>query len=136
MGRDTNIMGWRPPQRPQWLQEFMKTPGYIKVQLSLLLILATSSVSSTALQISRATGNTSVGNTFGRNESLEVEVGELRLRVTGKHTTDLVQSLKKTLEDLEVTISDEPSYPFIEREDGSIIPRPDSSSGVMFLQSP
>ena len=32
------ILGWKPPQRPQWVKEVMKTPGYIKVQLSLLLI--------------------------------------------------------------------------------------------------
>ena len=47
------IMGWRPPQRPKWVKEIMKTPGYIKVQISLLTILMISSVSSTVLQITR-----------------------------------------------------------------------------------
>ena len=47
------IMGWRPPQRPQWVKEVMKTPGYIKVQISLLTILMISSVLSTVLQITR-----------------------------------------------------------------------------------
>ena len=38
----------------------MKIPGYIKVQISLLTILMISSVSSTALQIIKMVGNTSV----------------------------------------------------------------------------
>ena len=50
---------WKPPQRPQWVKEIMKTPGYIKVGLLLLTILTTSSVLSTALQITRTEGNTS-----------------------------------------------------------------------------
>ena len=53
------IMGWRPPQRPKWVKELMKTPGYIRIQLLLLIILATSSVTSTAFQIFRTEGSTS-----------------------------------------------------------------------------
>ena len=53
------ILGWRPPQRPQWVKEIMKTPGYIKVQLLLLSILTVSSVSSTVLQIIRMGESTS-----------------------------------------------------------------------------
>ena len=64
------IMGWRPPQRPEWVKEIMKTPGYIRVQLLLLTILTISSVSSTVLQITRTTGNTSVVNISG---SLELQ---------------------------------------------------------------
>jgi len=67
------IMGWRPPQRPQWVKEIMKTPGYTKVQLSLLTILAISSVTSTALQISRMGGNTSGVNISGSLELREVK---------------------------------------------------------------
>ena len=38
----------------QWLKlEFMKTPGYMRVNISLLTILMISSVSSTVLQITR-----------------------------------------------------------------------------------
>ena len=69
---DMKIMGWKPPQRPEWVKEFMKTPGYIKVQLSLLMILATSSVTSTALQISNQGKNISEGNILSNVESLEV----------------------------------------------------------------
>ena len=49
----------------------MKTPGYIKVQISLLTILMISSVSSTALQIIKMVGNTSVENISGSLEHLK-----------------------------------------------------------------
>ena len=67
------IMGWRPPQRPQWVKEVMKTPGYIKVQISLLTILMISSVLSTALQIFRTEGSTSGVSISG---SLELREGK------------------------------------------------------------
>ena len=51
----------------------MKIPGYIKVQISLLTILMISSVSSTALQIIKMVGNTSVENTFGSLELLKAK---------------------------------------------------------------
>ena len=68
------LFGWKPPQRPQWVKEVMKTPGHIKIQLLLLTILTLSSVSSTVLQISRMGGSTSVVNISG---SLELQ-GEKR----------------------------------------------------------
>ena len=61
---------WKPPQRPEWVKEVMKTPGHIKVQLLLLTILTISSVSSTVLQITQTGGNTSVVNISG---SLELQ---------------------------------------------------------------
>jgi hypothetical protein len=55
----------------KWLkEEFTKTPGYMRVNISLLTILMISSVSSTVLQISRMGGNTSGVNTSG---SLELQ---------------------------------------------------------------
>jgi len=55
----------------EWLkEEITKTPGYMRVNLSLLTILMISSVSSTVLQISRMGGNTSGVNTSG---SLELQ---------------------------------------------------------------
>ena len=66
------IMGWRPPQRPKWVKEVMKTPGYIRIQLLLLIILATSSVTSTALQIFRTEGSTSGVSISGSLELREV----------------------------------------------------------------
>ena len=79
----------------KWM-EIMKIPGTTKVQLSLLMILATSSVLSTGLQISRMVGNTSGGNTSGRNESLEVVDAGGRVKVTGKHTTEVLRNLQQT----------------------------------------
>ena len=67
------IMGWRPPQRPQWVKEVMKTPGYIKVQISLLTILMISSVSSTVLQIIKTADNRSAVNTSGSLEPQKVK---------------------------------------------------------------
>jgi len=53
------IGNWKPPQRPQWVKELMKTPGHIRVQLLLLTILTISSVSSTVLLTFKTVGNTS-----------------------------------------------------------------------------
>ena len=56
----------------EWLkEEITKTPGYMRVNLSLLTILMISSVTSTALQISRMGDNTSVGNISGSLELLK-----------------------------------------------------------------
>ena len=63
---------WKPPQRPQWVKEVMRTPGHTKVQLLLLLILTTSSVLSTALQIIRMGDSTLGVSTFG---NLELQKG-------------------------------------------------------------
>jgi len=95
------ILGWKPPQRPQWVKEIMRTPGPIKVQLLLLTTLTISSVTSTGLLICERIRNTSDVNTSSNVESLEVANDELRLRVTGRSTTEVLQSLKQTLNILE-----------------------------------
>ena len=64
---------WKPPQRPQWVKEVMKTPGYIKVGLLLLTILTISSVSSTVLLMSRTAESTSVVNISGSLELQEAK---------------------------------------------------------------
>ena len=64
---------WKPPQRPQWVKEVMKTPGYIKVGLLLLTILTISSVSSTVLLMFKPVGSTSVVNISGSLELQEVK---------------------------------------------------------------
>jgi hypothetical protein len=64
---------WKPPQRPQWVKEVMRTPGHTKVQLLLLLILTTSSVLSTGLQIFKTGGNTSGVSISGSLELREVK---------------------------------------------------------------
>ena len=55
----------------KWL--IMKIPGTTKVQLSLLTILAISSVTSTSLQIMKTVDNTSDVNIFGNSELLKVK---------------------------------------------------------------
>ena len=71
----------------------MKTHGSTRIQLSLLTILAISSVSSTALQIYNQASNTSDANTSINSESLEVSLGKLSLKVTGKNTMGVVMNL-------------------------------------------
>ena len=83
----------------------MTIPGTTKIQLSLLTILAISSVSSTALQISRLANNTSDVNTSTNLESLEVSLGKLNLRVTGKNTMGVVMNLIPIESLLETTVS-------------------------------
>ncbi len=90
------IMAWKPPQRPLWLKQIMKIPGTTKVQLLLLTTLATSSVLSTGLQISNRVSNISGGSTSYRSESLEIADANGRVKVTGRHTTEVLRNLQKT----------------------------------------
>ena len=63
---------WKPPQRPQWVKEVMKTPEHTKVQLLLLTILTISSVSSTVLLMFKPVGSTSGVSISGSLELREV----------------------------------------------------------------
>ena len=103
------IMGWKPPQRPAWVKEIMRTPGHTKVQLSLLLILATSSVTSTGLLISRTGDSTSGGSTSNSIESIEVADANGRVKVTGNATTVVLKNLMKTGNFWGLTVSKEKS---------------------------
>jgi len=71
----------------------MKTHGSTRIQLSLLTILAISSVSSTGLLIYNQVNNTLEENTSINSESLEVKAGKFVVRVTGKNTMDRVMNL-------------------------------------------
>ena len=85
----------------------MRTHGSTKIQLSLLTILAISSVSSTALQIYNQANNTSDANTSINSESLEVSLGKLSLKVTGKNTMGVVMNLIPIERLLETNVSNE-----------------------------
>ena len=85
----------------------MKTHGSTRIQLSLLTILAISSVSSTALQIYNQVRNTSEANTSINSESLEVSLGKLSLKVTGKNTMGVVMNLIPIERLLETNVSNE-----------------------------
>jgi len=103
------IMGWRPPQRPEWVKVYMRMPGPMKAQILLLTILTTSSVLSTGLQISNQGKNTLEGSILHSVESLEVGKGNggLRLRATGRTTTEVLTNLKPMLKLLESPTSSE-----------------------------
>ena len=90
----------------------MKIPGTTKVQLSLLMILAISSVSSTGLLILNRVNNTSVENTSGKSVNLEVVRDGLRLRVTGRDTMEALTSLIQIENFLETQRSKEKSSPY------------------------
>jgi len=85
----------------------MTTHGSTRIQLSLLTILAISSVSSTGLLIYNQVNNTSEGNTSINSESLEVSLGKLSLKVTGKNTMGVVMNLIPIERLLETNVSDE-----------------------------
>jgi len=88
-------------------KEVMRTPGPIRVQLLLLMTLTTSSVLSTGLQISSRVNNISEESILHSVESLEVAKGNggLRLRVTGRTTTEVLQNLRPMLKLLESPVS-------------------------------
>ena len=68
----------------------MKIRGYLEDPLFYLRILTTCTVLSTALLIRSTLNGTLGGNTSGHLESLEVKVGELEVKATGKNITDLL----------------------------------------------
>ena len=93
----------------EW-KEIIKIPGTTKVQLSLLTILAISSVTSTGLQIFNRVSSTSEENILPVVESLEVGNAELRVRVTGKSTTEVLKNLNPMLKDWANQYSKEKSF--------------------------
>ena len=96
----------------KWLkEEFTKTPGYMRVNLSLLMILASSSVLSTGLQIQRTVSNTSEESISYRNENLKEASDVLRQSLTGSGITEALTNLNKTLKNTVEIISEEKSYP-------------------------
>ena len=111
------IMGWKPPQRPQWVKEIMRIPGPMRVQLLLLATLTISSVTSTALQISRTGGSILGGSTSRSIESLEVADAGGRVKVTGKHTTEVLRNLTRTGNAWGIIISREKSSASTEPKD-------------------
>ena len=70
----------------------MKIPGYVKVQLSLLMILAISSVLSTVLQILTMGENILEENTFMRSELQREKRDNKNKNPIGKSITDLAQN--------------------------------------------
>ena len=88
----------------------MKTPGFLTDTLFYLRTLTIVSVSSIALQISSTVGSTSDANTFTNYENLEVKLGELEVKATGRNTTEVLMNLMKNAVELEITPSLEEKY--------------------------
>ncbi len=74
----------------------MKTPGFLTDTLFYLRTLTTISVLSIGFT-NLCSGKAYIeGSTFTNYENLEVEVGELKVKATGKNTTEVLLNLLKT----------------------------------------
>ena len=85
----------------------MKTPGFLTDTLFYLRTLTTISVLSIALQTHSLVKDTSEENTFTSYENLEVVVGELKVKATGKNTTEALVNLLKIANSTEIWSSNE-----------------------------
>ena len=110
----------------------MKIPGTTKVQLSLLMILATSSVLSTSLLMFNRAGNTSEESISGRRESLELAVDGLQVKVTGRSTTEVVENLSKILIIVDTILLEERSSAYTPLVERPTLKRQDNFSPTMF----
>jgi len=111
----------------EWLkEEITKTPGYMRVNLSLLTILMISSVSSTALQIRQQVRSTSAENISYRNGSLREERERLLASRTGRSIMDRPPNSKPTYPSLENPIFPERSCLSIQLWGKPTMKRPDN----------
>tara|TARA_B100000073_G_scaffold319589_1_gene298636 strand:+ start:1227 stop:1622 length:396 start_codon:yes stop_codon:yes gene_type:complete len=98
-----------------------------------LATLATATVLSTASQTSSTANNTSVANTFTNYESLEVKIGELEVRATGKNITEALTNLMQNALEWEIMpFSEERYYPSILLKEKLTLKRPNNSSYIMY----
>lgn len=74
-------------------KQIMKTPGFLTDNLFYLRTLVITTGLSTALLIGLQVKDTSGENTLTNYESLEVEVGGLKVKATGKNTTEALLNL-------------------------------------------
>ena len=115
----------------------IQIPGCIVGASLTGLLLGTTMVLFTRLPVAPPTVPTSVENTSGKNESLEVVIllasgEELQVRVTGESTMEVVQSLKRILNSMDGSLLLEKSSPYTPHQDESTTRRPASSSFMMF----
>ena len=115
----------------------IQIPGCIVGASLTGLLLGTTMVLFTRLPVAPPTVPTSVENTSGKNESLEVIIllssgEELQVKVTGESTTEVVQSLKRILNSMDGSLLLEKSSPYTPHQDESTTRRPASSSFMTF----
>lgn len=94
------------------------TLGCTLISTLSLMTLATATVLSTVSPTRQTEKSTLAENISGVSESLEVKVGELNLKVTGRSTTEVLTILKKTLNDSDLILLNEEFYPYT-RQRGS-----------------
>ena len=104
----------------------IRIPGDIWSPLLIGAMLGTTMVLFTKLPVAPRTAPTSVGNISGKNESLELllvlpDGEELHLKVTGKTTMEVVQSLQKMLKSMDGNLLLERSSPYTGHQEGSIM---------------
>jgi len=115
----------------------IRIPGCIVGASLTGLLLGTTMVLFTRLPVAPPTVPTSVENTSGKNESLEVIIllasgEELQVKVTGESTMEVVQSLKRILNSMDGSLLLEKSSPYTPHQDESTTRRPASSSFTTF----
>ena len=116
----------------------IRIPGCIAGASLTGLLLGTTMVLFTKLPVAPPTVPTSVENTSGRNESLEILVKlqsgeELQVKVTGESTMEVVQNLQKMLKSMDGSLLLERSSPSTVLQDESTMRRPANSSSTMSL---
>jgi len=109
----------------------MTTRGRIRVNRLLLATSVSLSVLSIGLQIYNQANNTSAANTFGNYESLEVEVGELQVRATGKNITEALMNLMKNASGLGMPLINDKLSPYMIPKEELILKRQDNSSSML-----
>ena len=115
----------------------IRIPGSIVGASLTGLLLGTTMVLFTRLPVAPPTVPTSVENTSGKNESLEVVIllssgEELQVKVTGESTMEVVQSLKRILNSMDGSLLLEKSSPYTPHQDESTTRRPANSSFTTF----
>jgi len=115
----------------------IRIPGSIVGASLTGLLLGTTMVLFTRLPVAPPTVPTSVENTSGKNESLEVVIllssgEELQVKVTGESTMEVVQSLKRILNSMDGSLLLEKSSPYTPHQDESTTKRPANSSFTTF----
>ena len=115
----------------------IQIPGCIVGASLTGLLLGTTMVLFTKLPVAPPTVPTSVENTSGKNESLEILVRlqsgeELLVKVTGESTMEVVQSLKRILNSMDGSLLLEKSSPYTPHQGESTTRRPASSSFTTF----
>ena len=115
----------------------IQIPGDIWSPLLVGAMLGITTVLFIKLPVAPQTVPTSVENISGKNESLELWVKlpsgeELLVKVTGKNTTEVVQSLKKMLKNMDGSLLLEKSSPYTGHLEGSTMRKHVSSSSMTF----